>query len=428
MERAQMSYGGMSDTGIRSRLESWGIPAPLALGFLGLLLFMTGDGVETGFLATFLAEHGAGSAVHAGYIITAYGLTVMLSSWLTGPLSEAWGPWKVMAAGLAIWVVCDVLFLMVAVPREDYNLMLLFYGLRGLGYPMFAYAFLVWITSVVPKERLGAAVGWFYFGFTGGLPTFGALVAAGVIPFVGNYGALWVGFILLAVGGALAILGITDRTGRTPLTQEKGALLKSLAGSFSIGWSHPKVFLGAIARMINSIPVFGMFVFFPATFATEIGFGYDKWLLLVSIMFGTCILANLVSGIVSDTLGWRKTVFWLGCVGCSITIMLIYFVPLWAGRDYYWLALLCGALYGITLSGWVPLSALVPTLAGEHKGKAMGLLNLGAGASAFVGPGIASVGLETIGAGGVVIVFSLLYLVGAVLLHFMKLPNEGRGN
>jgi polyol permease family len=424
MERAQVAYGRKSGFSIKARLESWGIPMPLFFGFFGLLFFMTGDGVETGFISTFMAEHGAGDATHAGYIITAYGLTVMLSSWLTGPLSEAWGPWKVMATGLFIWLLFDVLFLTIAVPRQDYDLMLVFYGLRGLGYPMFAYAFLVWITSVVPKERLGAAVGWFYFGFTGGLPTFGALVAAGSIPFVGNYGALWVGFALLAAGGALAILGISERTGRKPLRQEKGALLRSLTGSFTIAWTHPKVLLGALARMINSIPIFGMFVFFPATFATEIGFGYDKWLLLVSVMFGTCILANLISGIVSDYLGWQKTVFWLGSIGCSITFLLVYFVPVWAGRDFYWLALLAGSLYGITLSGWVPLSALVPTLAGEHKGKAMGLLNLGAGASAFVGPGIASLGLSTIGPAGVVIVFSALYLVSAGLLWFMRLPDE----
>lgn len=425
MDTTRLPSQQISHSFFKARIEALGIPMPLFFGFLGLLLFMTGDGVETGFIASFIAEHGAGNAIRAGYVITAYGLAVMVSSWLTGPLSEAWGPWKVMAIGLAIWVVFDILFLTVAVPNQNYSLMLIFYGLRGLGYPMFAYSFLVWITSVVPKERLGAAVGWFYFGFTGGLPTFGALVAAGVIPFVDHYGALWVGFILLALGGALAIFGISETKGRAPLIDEAETLTKSLAGSFSIAWSNPKILMGALARMINSIPVFGMFVFFPTTFADDIGFGYDRWLLLVSVMFGTCILANLVSGIVSDAYGWRQTVFWLGCVGCSITIMLVYFVPVWAGSDHYWLALLVGASYGITLSGWVPLSALVPTLAGEHKGKAMALLNLGAGASAFIGPGIATAGLDIIGPSGVVIIFSGLYLVAGIMVWNMRNERDG---
>lgn len=426
MVNARANYKNDAITCKKSLPERFGIPSTFLYGFIGLLLFMTGDGVETGFIASFMAGHGAADAVHAGYIITAYGMAVMLSSWLAGPLSETWGPWRVMCAGLGIWLAFDVLFLTIAVPRQSYELMLFFYGLRGLGYPLFAFGFLVWITAVVPKERLGAAVGWYYFGFTGGLPTFGALVAAGTIPFVGDYGALWAGFILLALGGALGIFGIKDREGREPLKSASGSILSSLTGSLTIVRSEPKLLLGAVARMINSIPIYGMFVFFPAVFANEIGFGYDKWLLLVSVMFGTCILANLLSGIASDYFGWRETVMWLGCVGCAITFSLAYFVPVWAGRDYYWLALIAGSLYGVTLSGWVPLSALVPTLAGEHKGKAMGLLNLGAGASAFVGPGIASVGLASIGAGGVVLVFSALYLFSAVLLWFMKIPASMR--
>jgi MFS family permease len=182
--------------------------------------------------------------------------------------------------------------------------------------------------------------------------------------------------------------------------------------------------MGAIARFINSVPTFGFLVFFPTVFADDIGFGEHRWLLLVSVTFGSCIFFNLMSGILSDKLGWRNTVFWLGCVGCTISMLTLYFIPAAVGADHYWVALLCGIFFGLTLSGWVPLSALVPSLAPENKGGAMALLNLGAGASAFVGPALVGLLLGPIGPGGLVIVFSGLYAVAAALVWFCRLPED----
>ena len=52
-------------------LDRLGLPRPLAWGFVGLLLFMVGDGVESGYIAPFLASHGAGTETNAAVIITA---------------------------------------------------------------------------------------------------------------------------------------------------------------------------------------------------------------------------------------------------------------------------------------------------------------------------------------------------------------------
>lgn len=92
-------------------LDRIGIPKALVFGYLGVLLFMVGDGVESGFIAPFMADHGAGTEVRASYVITAYGVTVMLASWLSGALSDLWGPRRVMQLGLAVWIVFDVLYL-----------------------------------------------------------------------------------------------------------------------------------------------------------------------------------------------------------------------------------------------------------------------------------------------------------------------------
>ncbi|MFD9892192.1 MFS transporter [Amycolatopsis sp. NPDC059027] len=405
-------------------LTRWGLPAPLFCGYVGLLLFMIGDGVESGFIAPFMASNGAGTEIRASYVITVYGVAVMLASWLSGALSDLWGPRRVMMAGLAIWLVFDVLFLVAAVGTENYPLMLVFYGIRGFGYPMFAFGFLVWITAVAPVARLGAAVGWFYFAFTGGLPTLGALVASFTNPLLGHYGTLWVSIGLLALGGLIAIFGVRQRTGYSRLAPPEVKPVQSLVSSVSIAWKKPRVGIGMIVRVINTAPEFGMLVFFPTIFISQIGFGESRWLLLVSVIYGTNIFFNLIFGVLSDKIGWRTTIFWFGAVGCAISILLLYFVPVAMGAQYYWLALIVGALYGATLAGFVPISALLPSLAPDHKGGAMALLNLGAGAAAFVGPAIVSLFLGPAGAAGVVIIFAVLYLVAAVLVRFLKLPEE----
>ncbi|MBN6036920.1 MFS transporter [Amycolatopsis sp. 195334CR] len=405
-------------------LTKWGLPAPLFLGYVGLLLFMIGDGVEAGFIAPYMAENGAGTEIRASYVITVYGVAVMLASWLSGALSELWGPRRVMLAGLAIWLVFDALFLAVAVSGENYPLMLIFYGLRGFGYPMFAFGFLVWITAVAPVARLGAAVGWFYFAFTGGLPTLGSLVASFTNPIMGQTGTLWLSVAILGLGGLVCLLGVRERTGYQRLAPPEVKPVQSMVSSLSIAWRKPRIGIGMIVRVINTAPEFGMLVFFPTIFISQIGFGESRWLLLVSVIYGTNIFFNLIFGVLSDKIGWRTTIFWFGAIGCAISILLLYFVPLALGADYYWVALLVGALYGATLAGFVPISALLPSLSPENKGGAMALLNFGAGAAAFVGPAIVSLFLGPVGAAGVVIIFAALYVVAAVLVRFLKLPEE----
>jgi predicted MFS family arabinose efflux permease len=54
-------------------------------------------------------------------------------------------------------------------------------------------------------------------------------------------------------------------------------------------------------------------------------------------MFLSEIVANLLSGIVGDKLGWRHTVACVGGMGCTITRLLLYYVPV-AHRGNFGLA------------------------------------------------------------------------------------------
>lgn len=406
----------------RPLLDRIGIFPPLAWGYLGLLLFMIGDGVESGFLSPYLAGKGFPEQ-DVAWIFTVYGVTAAISAWLSGALSDLWGPRRVMLAGIGIWIVFHVAFLTLGVARDDYTAMLITYALRGFGYPLFAFGFLVWITAVTPRYRLGTAVGWFWFAFTGGLPTLGSLVARYTIPEIGHFQTLWLSLGLVVAGGAIALFGVQEPTGRHRLAPPGEKPIATLISSVSIAWRRPKTAIGSLVRVINTAPQFGFFVFLPAYFQETVGFSESQWLQLLSAMFTSNIAWNLLFGVIGDRLGWRRTVALCGGLGSAITTLLLYYTPATFGANYP-LAVLAAIAYGATLAGYVPLSALMPSLAPEHKGAAMSLLNLGAGASVWVGPAIVAVFLTRVGVAGVMWIYAVLYLISAVLTMFLTLPDE----
>jgi polyol permease family/HAD superfamily hydrolase (TIGR01549 family) len=391
-------------------------------GYVGLLLFMMGDGVESGYLAHFL--HGEGiSQEKIALLFTVYGALVAMAARYSGALSDLWGPRLVMWIGLLAWTLFQVIFLGFSLPIGNFPMMLVSYGLRGFGYPLFAYGFLVLITGATPRERLGSAVGWFWFAFSAGLPTLGSLFASLAIPHLGQYVTFWCSLAMVIAGGAVALLGLPKRAQPSGLGELENRVGGSFFASVAIAWEKPKTAVGCVVRMINTAPQFGFLVFLPTFFTTSVGLSLTQWLQLLSYMFLSNMLANLLSGIVGDKLGWRHTVAYIGGMGCAITTLLLYYLPV-AHRGNFWLAVLVALLYGATLAGYVPLTALMPLLAPENKGAAISMLNLGAGASALLGPAIVAAFVGPLGAEGVMWIFAGLYALSAVLALFLTLPEE----
>ena len=158
------------------------MPHSIRWGFLGVLVFMTGNGTASNFIAPHMQQTLSGSGADlVPTIIAMYSLAVLIASYLSGALADLFGPRRVMLWGFLIWAVFQVAFLL-ALRTGSTALVFATYFLRGFGFPLFAFAFLVRINAVVPRQRNGTAVGWFYVMFTGGLPTLGSLFAAGAIP------------------------------------------------------------------------------------------------------------------------------------------------------------------------------------------------------------------------------------------------------
>jgi polyol permease family len=402
--------------------EKIGMHPELAIGYLGLLLFMIGDGVESGYLSRMLIDlHFTPSQV--ALVFSAYGVTLAVASWLSGTLSDIFGPKKVMWAGLLIWLGFEMPFLTAGIAHANFAVIVLSYGLRGFGYPLFAYSFLVWVAAVTPERYLGTAIGWFWFARTGGLPTLGALLASFTVPIIGSYTTLWVSVGLVAAGGLIALFGVKERHGLIPLSKTDDNPLKLLLLSVSIVWRHPKVGLGGIVATITTAFEFGVFlVFLPIFFTNVIGFTLQQWLQIVFIFGATNVVANLFWGWVGDKIGWRRTITFAGACGCALTTLGVYYVPHVFGANYP-LAVAAAMAYAIALAGFVPIPAIMSVLAPESKGASMSIMNLGSGLSAFVGPAIAGIFLPLVGVSGVIWIFAVLYLIAAAISFTLRIPG-----
>ena len=86
-----------------------GLPKPLAWGYLGIIIFMMGDGVEQGWLSPYLIEHGL-SMQQSALLFTVYGITIAIASWFSGVLAEGYGPRKAMLLGLLLYIIGTVGF------------------------------------------------------------------------------------------------------------------------------------------------------------------------------------------------------------------------------------------------------------------------------------------------------------------------------
>jgi polyol permease family len=404
-----------------SFVERIGMHPELAIGYLGLLLFMIGDGVEAGFLSPMLMDlHFTASQV--AIVFSAYGITAAVGSWLSGALSDVFGPKKVMWAGLLIWIGFEMPFLSLGIAHANYPAIVASYALRGFGYPLFAYAFLVWITAVTPERYLGTAVGWFWSARTGGLPTLGALLASYTVPFLGAYVTLWVSVGLVLIGGLIALFGVKEKRGASPLSKTGDNPITLLFSSVSVVWKHPLVGLGGIVATITTTSEFGFLVFLPIFFIHVVGFTLQQWLQVLSVMFATNVVTNLWWGWVGDKVGWRRTITFIGACGCALTTLGLYYVPHIFGANYT-LVMLAGMAYGTALAGFVPIGAIMATLAPESRGAAMSIMNLGSGLSAFLGPAVAGVFLPLLGVSGVIWIFAFMYLTSAVISYFLRIPG-----
>ena len=400
--------------------ERTGLPKSLFWGFLGVLIFMMGDGIEQTWLSKYIESQGLDNEL----LFTVYGISIAISSWLSGVIAETIGVRKTMWLGFMIYLVGMASFAGLGMTGLNFPTLLATYAIKGFAYPLFAYTFIVWITYRVGQESLSSAQGWFWFVFTGGLNVLGAYYGAYTKEAIGVVPTLWTSLIFVTIGAVLTL--VINKCPDTNLfaadaPKSSGNKFKELIHGLGIMKREPKVLMGGIVRIINSISQFAFVVFMPLYFSDH-GMSDTDWGLIWGSVFIFNIVFNLIFGIIGDRLGWGRTIIWFGGVGCAVGVLLFYYAPeIW---NNFWFILACGGFWCVMLAGYVPLSALVPSLVDKDKGAAVSVLNLGAGLAVFIGPLLVKLLKEPIGYSGIVWVMAALYIVSSILTYFIAKPSK----
>lgn len=402
----------------------FGYPARFILGLLAILIFMAGDGIEQAFLSKYIVDLGF-TINQSALVFSIYGITLAIGSWLAGILSEAWGPRRVMLSGLIIWVVFEIGFLEFGLGQQNYPLILLMYGIRGLGYPLFAFAFIVWVAYITEEKKLATAMGWFFFMFSGGIGFIGAFYPSIMLDIIGYMGTLWSSLIWIIFGGILGLIVVNDRDiNGNPIAADDSKLsFAKFTKGVTILWEKPKVAVGGILRTINTSAWFGYVVIMPVFFTSTLQFETTEWLFIWSICSLSNMIFNVIWGMIGDKIGWLFVVRWFGCIGSSVASVLFYYVPLAFG-NHFWVAAGIAILFGCAIAAFTPLSAIIPALAPDDKGSAISILNLGAGLSSFVGPAIVGLVSVNYGVEGVAWAFGIIYFASFALTPFLKTETQ----
>ncbi|GKS13216.1 MFS transporter [Paenibacillus chitinolyticus] len=403
-----------------SFLDRIGIPSVLSWSYLGVLLFMIGNGIEIGWLSPYLEGNGL-NIQQVSTLFSMYGVTVAISSWFAGVFFETFGAKRTMLLGAIFCVVGTVGFVGLGLKEMSYSILLITQAIKGFGYPLFAYAFSVWIAYRSPAEKLSTAYGWFYFVFSGGMQVLATFYASWAVNQLGHITTLWTTLIFIIIGAFVAL--VLTRDNIVPQNNNSAVdKIKEVLKGVTILKDHPKLLIACILRIINSLSQYAFPVYLPMYMIAQ-GFTTAQWLSIWGTAFTSNILFNLIWGFVGDKIGYKRTIIWCGGVLTGVASLLLFFGPQLVGANYM-IILILGIIWGAGVAGYIPLDAMSANMVENDKGAVMSVLNLGTGLSVVAGPAIVGLFIHSIGASGVTWVIAILYFIGALLTNFLDEPEK----
>jgi len=401
----------------------FGMPVALFWGYIAIAIFMTGDGIELAFLSKYVIDLGF-DVSQSAMIFTVYAITAAISSWLSGGLSEIYGPKKIIVIGVAWWFCFHILFIQFGLVAKSYPLILLFYGLRGFAYPLFFYGFYVLVVQRSPSHRLASATGWIWSMFTIGYGIIASFLPSVTIPLIGFIATLWMSLIWVVVGGALALLTLKDTQEKHKKKIPTSEKFLEISRGITLIFQDKNIFFALIIRILCNLALFGFPIFMPLHYTSQnAGFTLAEWMRIWGVFFLVQPVTNVLWGIIGDRIGWLFQMRWVGFFGCTVTTLLFYFMPLWFPGNLA-VAIFFALLLALTITSFVPMGAIFPMLAPDHKGAAISVQNLGGGIGNVVGPAIATILFSaSFDIKSVVICYSVLYFLGGVITLFIRNPQ-----
>lgn len=405
--------------------KQWmGLPLNLIWGYIAIAIFMTGDGFELAFLSHYITGLGF-TPSQTSLAFTLYGLAAALAAWISGVVAELITPQKTMLIGFMMWAVFHVLFLVFGLGHANYSLILLFYGIRGFAYPLFLYSFIVIIIHNVSTEKSSSALGWFWAVYSVGIGVAGSYIPSFTIPVMGEMATLWLALAFCVVGGLITLFCLGDiKVPSHKLNLTTKEKFGELSRTVTLLYTNKNILLSSFVRIVNTLSLFGFAVIMPMMFVDELGFTTSEWLQIWAVFFFMTIVFNIFWGIVAEKMGWMKVIRWFGCLGMAASSMAFYYIPQHFGHNFA-MALIPAIALGVFVAAFVPMAAVFPALEPDHTGAAISVYNLSAGLSNFLAPAIAMVLLPYFSTIGVVVAYTVLYLLAFVCCRYIHVEQPG---
>ncbi|WP_028865820.1 MFS transporter [Psychromonas aquimarina] len=407
--------------------KTWlGLPLNLIWGYVAIAIFMTGDGFELAFLSRYITELGF-SPAQSSMAFTLYGLAAAIAAWVSGVLAEIITPQKTMKIGFILWCIFHVLFLVFGLGDANYPLILLFYGIRGLAYPLFLYSFIVVIVNNVRSDSVSSALGWFWTVYSIGIGVAGSYIPSFTIPMFGEMGTLWLALVFCLAGGIMAMIALRNVKVPTHMQSlSRKEKFTELSRAVTLIYTNKNILASSFVRIVNTLSLFGFAVIMPMMFVDDLGFTTSEWLQVWTAFFFATIFSNVFWGVISEKIGWIPTVRWFGCIGMAFSTLAFYYIPQHFGHNFA-VALIPAIMLGIFVAAFVPMAAVFPALEPKHKGAAISVYNLSAGLSNFLAPAIAVIVLPYFSTLGVVIAYAGLYLIAFWVSYKIEVKQPGFG-
>ena len=403
----------------------FGMPIALIWGYVAMAIFMTGDGIELAYLSRYLVDLGYGEQ-QVSLVFTLYAFSAAISSWLSGGISEIYGAKKVMLIGVVWWMALHGVFITLGIGANNYNMILLSYSLRGFAYPLFFYGFYVLVVQRTPENRLASATGWIWSMFTIGYGIVASFLSGITVPHFGFITTLWLSLGFAAVGGLITLFMVQNVASVSSKVASRAEKLREILRGITLIFEDRSMFLALIIRILCNLSLFGLPVFMPIFFTRELGYSTAQWATIWGVFFLVQPFTNVIWGIVGDRIGWLFQMRWFGFFGCTLTTSAFYFLPsMFPGNMF--IAIACALLLALTLTSFVPMGAIFPMLAPQHKGAAVSVQNLGGGFGNLIGPAVAALLFSlSFDIKHVILTYSLLYFLGGVLTFFIRNPQPAR--
>lgn len=227
-------------------------------------------------------------------------------------------------------------------------------------------------------------------------------------------------FVAFSIAGLLVCLLLVPKSkGADTSSMSNADKLRELSRGATILVHNRQIALAAVVRVICNLTLYGFPVIMPLYLATTNNgggawFEVSQWSQIWGFQFVVTIFGNVFWGRMGDSHGWMRQMRWFGCWFCVIGTLGMYYIPQFFGAN---MVLMCAdaVVLGLGISAFVPMGAVFPALAPEHKGAAISAHNLASGLTTFFGPLIATVLISTVGFGGVCWTYAICYAIGSLI-------------